>query len=76
MLLFPDRIVEGPRSMSNRQKGHAKAAFEHGLSLPEYQAIILKRPASDRPAPLPDEQPHNPPKRPPGTVVLHPKPID
>jgi hypothetical protein len=47
-------------------------AFESGLSVYEYRTLILEKQA---PWPL-NEQPHNPPKRPPGTVVPHPKPID
>jgi hypothetical protein len=49
-----------------------EAAFERGLSLDEYQTLILKRQA---PWPL-DNRPFNPPRRPPGTVTPHPKPID
>jgi hypothetical protein len=46
-------------------------AFEFGLSVYEYRTLILEKQSS----PL-DSQPHKPPKRPPGTVVPHPKPID
>jgi hypothetical protein len=42
-------------------------AFEFGLSVYEYRTLILEKQSSP---------PHNPPKRPPGTVVPHPKPID
>jgi hypothetical protein len=61
--------VVRPADMSEKD---AKAAFDMGLSSAEYQNLILKRP----PPFLPDKQPLSPPKRPPGTVVPHPKPIE
>jgi hypothetical protein len=56
----------------SKETDQAKAAFELGLSPIEYERFILKKPAPG----LPDKQPLNPPKRPPGTVVPHPKPIE
>jgi hypothetical protein len=50
----------------------ATEAFRLGLSVDEYQKLILQKPA-----PFPaDRPPANPPTRPTGTVVPHPKPIE
>jgi hypothetical protein len=56
----------------NREIDQAEAAFERGLSLDEYQTLILRRQA---PWPL-NDRPFNPPKRPRGTVVPLPKPVE
>jgi hypothetical protein len=56
--------------MKSTDSSIMKGAFERGLSVQEYEALILQKPTSA----LSYDQPLNP-KRPPGTVIAHPKPI-
>ena len=50
----------------------AADAFRRGLSTDEYEKLIVQK-LVDFPN---DRTPGNPPARPPGTVIAHPKPIE